>query len=286
MSDIRTEAAATVDLTNNGGPLEDLAQTATIDPLLEGWDPTLALTPACADALHLPLSPEELLCFANATFVDDNGVALHREQMRTALHQSVRAACLLFGFPYKDRRQSCLSADEWDPFVSFIMLYLGFLINARDMTVTWPLDERLKLRDLIESVLQSKNHISQSKVVASIIGKIRPTARIAPWGDFMSFSCQEALTAALRKASQKSGWFWRQGQMRVPAKAARDLAVMVEVLDLPEFHPTWTRPIALLIPRTSTHCWDCLRLGQENARRIVGRAFGQSWNQLVIPASL
>ena len=253
MSDIRAEVASTVDLTKDGGDLEALATTADIAPLPEDWDPHISLTPACADPLHPPLSPAQLLCFVNATFVDDNGVASYREQIRTALHQSVRAAYLLFGFPYEDRRQSCLSAEKWDPFVSFIMLYLGFLINSRDMTVTWPLAKRLELRDLIQSVLDVKNHISQPKVIASIIGKIRSAARIAPWGNFMSYSCQEALTTALRKASKQSGWFWRQGKMRVPAETARDLAVLVEVLDLPEFHPTWTRPIALLIPRTGTH---------------------------------
>jgi hypothetical protein len=62
--------------------------------------------------------------------------------MRTALHQSVRAAYLLVGFPHENRRQSCLSADKWDPFVSYVMLHLGFLINSRAMTVTWPLDKR------------------------------------------------------------------------------------------------------------------------------------------------
>ena len=251
MSDIRAEVASNVDLADS--PLEELASAARIDPLPVDWDPAEVLTPACSDALHPPLSPAELLSVANATFVDDNGVAAYRGKMRAALHQSVRAAYLLFGFPHEDRRQSCLSADKWDPFVSFLMIYLGFLINSRDMTVTWPLKTRLELRDLILAVLRTKNHISTPKIIASIIGKIRSAARIAPWGNHMSYSCQEALTAALRKAAQSSGWFWRQGKMRVPAETARDLAVIAEVLGLPEFHPTWTRPIALLIPRTSTH---------------------------------
>ena len=181
-------------------------------------------------------------------------MASYRSQIRIALHQSVRAAYLLFGFPCDDRRQSCLSAEKWDPFVSFIMLYLGFLINTRAMTVTWPHAKRIELRDLILSVLQAKpKNTASPRVIASIIGKIRSAARIAPWGNFMSFSCQDALTAALRKSSKQAKWFWRQGKMRVPAECARDLAVLVEVLTLPEFHPTWTRPIALLIPRTSTH---------------------------------
>ena len=254
MSDIRQEVASTVDLLVDGEALEDLAQSALIDPLPDDWDPALLLVPACADALHPPLSTSERLCFANATFVDDNGVASYRSQIRTALHQSVRAAYLLFGFPCDDRRQSCLSADKWDPFVSFIMLYLGFLINTRDMTVTWPYEKRIELRDLILTVLNAKpKHTASPRVIASIIGKIRSAARIAPWGNFMSFSCQEALTAALRKSSKQAKWFWRQGKMRVPAECARDLAVLVDVLTLKEFHPTWTRPIALLIPRTGTH---------------------------------
>ena len=253
MSDIRAEVASATDLTQDDSPLEQLATDAILEPLPPAWDPQSDLIPACPDALHPPLSKEELMCFANATFVDDNGVASYREHMRLALHQSVRAAYLLFGFPSEDRRDSCLSADKWDRYVSHIMLYLGFLINSRTMTVTWPLDKRLELRDMMVAVLQAKHHESTPRIIASIIGKIRSAARIAPWGNYMSFSCQEALTAALRKAANHSGWFWRQGKMRVPAETCRDFKVMIEALGLPEFHSTWTRPIALLIPRTGTH---------------------------------
>jgi hypothetical protein len=138
MSDIRAEVASTADLIAEDGTLEPLALSAILEPLPADWDPASDLTQVCPDALHPPLSPEELLCFANATFVDDNGVAAYRTQMRDALHQSVRAAYVLFGFPYEDRRQSCLSDDKWDPFVSHIMLCLGFLINFRDMTSLGP----------------------------------------------------------------------------------------------------------------------------------------------------
>jgi hypothetical protein len=91
-----------------------------------------------ADALHHPLSDEDQANFLNATFVDDNGVASYRETIREALHQSIRAAYELYGFPADDRRLSCLAAEKWDPIVSFQMTYLGFVINSRVMTVTWP----------------------------------------------------------------------------------------------------------------------------------------------------
>jgi hypothetical protein len=78
------------------------------------------------------------------------------------------------------------------------------------MTVTWPRETHLKLQELIMTVLEAKNHILTPKVVASIIGKIRSAACIAPWGNHMSYSIsQEALTVALCKALHNSGWFWR-----------------------------------------------------------------------------
>ena len=130
-----------MDLSTAAATLEPLAMSANLEPLPTDWNPTSALKQACPDPPHPPLLSDDLLCFANATFVEDNGVAAYRERMRTALHQSVHSAYLLFGFPSDDRRQSCLSAERWDSFVSHIVLYLGFLINSRDMTVTWPLSK-------------------------------------------------------------------------------------------------------------------------------------------------
>jgi hypothetical protein len=75
MSDVRAEVASTVDLTPDEGPLEPLAAEAEIDPLPERWDPARDLIPACPDILHPPLTPADLLCFANSTFVDHNGLA-------------------------------------------------------------------------------------------------------------------------------------------------------------------------------------------------------------------
>ena len=252
LSDLRAEVASSVDLTADHTPLEPLATAAIIEPLPADWDPFSDLTPACADPLHPPLSASERLCFANATFVDDNGVAGYRSSMRTALHQSIRSAFLLFGFPADDRRQSCLNDEKWDPYVSHIMAYLGFLINSRDLTVTWPLEKRLELRQQILLILGRRGHEATPKEIASIIGKIRSAALIAPWGNYLSFTSQDALTAALRKAYRHPRWFWRNGKMRVPADAVRDLHVIADALLRPESDPTWTRPIALLIPRTPT----------------------------------
>jgi hypothetical protein len=130
LSDIRADVASTLDLARDGASLEPLATSADLAPLPVNWNPADHLTPACADPLHPPLSPEQLQCFSNAMFVDDNGVASYRETMRLALHQSIHAAYMLFGFPSEDRRSSCLSDEKWDRFVCHLMLYLGFLIDS------------------------------------------------------------------------------------------------------------------------------------------------------------
>jgi hypothetical protein len=211
LSDLRAEVASTVDLTTDGRPLEHLAQTATIAPLPPEWNPSLSLQQACQDPLHPPLSPEELLCFANATFVDDNAVAGCRSQMRTALHQSIRSAFVLFGHPEDDRCSSCLNDEKWDPHVSHIIAHLGFVINSRNMTVTWPLAKRLELRQQILLILADPNHETSPKEIASVIGKIRSAAKVAPWGNYLSFASQDALTTALRKAKKNPRRFWKAG---------------------------------------------------------------------------
>jgi hypothetical protein len=207
--------ASTVGLTKDGGPLEKLATEAITDPLPADGDPLSCLTPACPDPLHPPMSESERLCFANATFVDDNGVTGCQSTMQSALrHQSIRSVFMLFGYPSGHRRQSCLNDNQWDPFVSHIMAYLGFIINSRDMTVTWPLEKRLELRQQILEILARSNHKATPKEIASVIGKIPSAAMISPWGNYLSFTSQDALTAALRKAFWHPRWFWKQGRMR------------------------------------------------------------------------
>jgi hypothetical protein len=123
------------------------------------------------------------------------------------------------------------------------------------MPVTLPLAKCIDLQEQILQVLVHPRHQSTPKIIASIIGKIRSAARIAPWGNYLSQSSQDVLTAALCQAAHQAGWFWRQGKMRVPAEAVRDLFLVADALHHPEGDPTWTRPIALLIPHTGTQAF-------------------------------
>ena len=63
--------------------------------------------PAVSDACHGPLTEDEQAGFHNASFVDDNGICATRDRIVDALHQSLVAAFILFGWPHQDRRSRC-----------------------------------------------------------------------------------------------------------------------------------------------------------------------------------
>jgi hypothetical protein len=193
-SDIRTTLATTGSLVENYA-LHPQARDIKIPP---APDPSI-LTPAIADEMNPPLSEEEQQNYHNASFVDDNGVCAIRDRMVAALQQSLIAAFILFGWPENDRRNSCMAADKWETTASFLVLFLGYYINSRTMTVTWPLYKRQALHADIQAALENPRHVSP-KMVASIIGKVRSAGEIAQWGPYISFSVADKLKRACRQA--------------------------------------------------------------------------------------
>ena len=89
---------------------------------------------AIEDDKNPPLNAEEQKIYHNATFVDDNGVCAVRDRIISALHQSLVAAFILFGWPWQDRRSSCMAEDKWANVTSYVVLFLGFYINSQSMT--------------------------------------------------------------------------------------------------------------------------------------------------------
>ena len=126
--DIRTNLATTGSLVEN----YDIHEQASAIHLPPPPDPE-DLTPALADSLNPPMSEEEQQNYHNASFVDDNGVCAVRDRIVAALHQSLVAAFILFGWPWQDCRNSCMAADKWETTASFVVLFLGFYINSRTM---------------------------------------------------------------------------------------------------------------------------------------------------------
>jgi hypothetical protein len=225
-SDIRANVATSRDL-HSDRPLATLAAAAVVAPLPVNWSPAKALAPAKHDVHHSPLTLLEQSTDGHSTFVDDNGVAAYRSDIWRALHQSIKSAYMLYGYPENDRRNSCITDGKWEVYVSHIMEYLGFIINSRDLTVTWPLSKRLALRAEILAILARERGASTPKEFAPVLGKLRSASHIAPWGHYITWSLQLALTAALRLARTKPKHFWRFGKIQILSDVRRDLREVV-----------------------------------------------------------
>ena len=118
-------------------PLTDLA--ARVDM---GEDPPLAqrlwFAQATADALNFGLlnpegpNPDR----RQSSFVDDSGNAHVRRFFRPVINASVRAAYHIFGSPTDDpNRPPCINPIKWVASVSFLLKYLGYIIDTRRMIV-------------------------------------------------------------------------------------------------------------------------------------------------------
>jgi hypothetical protein len=135
------------------------------------------------------------------------------------------------------------------------MMYLGFIINSRSMTVSWPLYKRTEIyHELLPFLTLPKNkrHMAP-KQTASVLGKLRSAIQISPWGVYLSFALATNLKQAGRHSMSSQRFFWSKGKVRLNKAAVRDISLLLETLLAPEEDPLWTRPIALLVPRESTH---------------------------------
>ncbi len=248
-SDIRADLATTGTLVEHY-PLENLATEILLPP-----PPELSeLYPAVADACHGPLTLDEQASFHNASLADDNGIVATRDRIVDALHQSLVAAFILFGWPSEDRRSSCMAADKWEISATHIALFLGYLINSRTLVVTWPLYKRAALYEDIQQALAAPTKVPP-KLAASIMGKVRAAGEIAPWGPYISFSLANAIKNASRRAFHPTRRWWTKGRITFSHEVIQDLLFLCESLNLPEFSPVWCCYIVLLVARAATHCF-------------------------------
>jgi hypothetical protein len=89
--------------------------------------------------------------------------------------------------------------------------------------------------------------------MAKIVGIVRSASEIAPWGNFLSFNLQNALTQAAKNAfSDKRSW-WTRSRIYLSRVAVATINQMLETLLEPEESPLWSRPIALYLDRDYTH---------------------------------
>eukprot|EP00980_Cylindrotheca_fusiformis_P014329 scaffold3825_cov131-Cylindrotheca_fusiformis.AAC.2 len=205
------------------------------------------------------LSPEELNFPFNSSFVDDNGVVAFQPYILSALNQSVRSAFLIFGAAGSDHQGDCFQQDKWEDLISEEFLYLGFLINTRRMTITWPESKRAQLHSELLDILrrQPQRRFVTPKEMAHIVGVVRSASEVAPWGNFLSFNLDNALTAAAQRARQAQKkpdckW-WRNQRIFLSKVAVATIRQLLETLIGERHNSLWVRPISLYLERRVTH---------------------------------
>ena len=204
-----------------------------------------------SDSHYPPLSTDELSRMYNASYVDDNAVAAFADAIEQAIHHSVMSAFEVIGSDF--RRGHPLQQAKWVKNVSESFVFLGFRIDTHDMTVSWPLNKRQALHDFLIEVLARPTQFVTPREMARIVGIVRSASAIAPWGTFLSFNLQNALTAAAKNAfSDKRKW-WTRSRIYLSTVAVATINQLLETLLAPESSPLWTRPIALYLDRDFTH---------------------------------
>ena len=192
------------------------------------------------------------------SFVDDSGIADVVCRIMTAINNSHLSAYVIFGFPQEDPRRPAINAHKFDPLVSWLLKFLGFIINTRDMTVTWPPDKRDRLANLLDlHFLQpaDRRQPLTPKIVSQILGLVRNGALVSPYGVYLSLRLQYALNDAVSTASYRqrtSHRWWNNSTIRPRLDVYHDTQLLHATLHGPNADKFWTRKIGLLIDRDPT----------------------------------
>lgn len=196
--------------------------------------------------LHMP--------FLQASFVDDTATAAWAENIRQAINQSVLAAFVIFGFPAENRRPPPLNEAKWEWCAEYIFKYIGYLIDTRRMLLIWPLEKRQQLAEwLSKHWLDPKIRFFSPLEASRLLGLLRHGAAICPLGIYLSLRIQYIVNDYLsnhRFASWQAmrGW-WTWHRFPILPEIVAELRALYRTLDDNIHHPTWCRPIGLLIRR-------------------------------------
>ncbi len=91
-------------------------------------------------------------------FVNDTGNVNTQEHIIPAITASVLSAYLVFGFPGSNawaNRPPCINEHKWRTDLTHTSMFLGFEIDTRNMTLTWPLDKHTWLHHCIMALLEA-----------------------------------------------------------------------------------------------------------------------------------
>jgi len=194
-------------------------------------------------------------------FVDDTGNVNTRKKISDTVTASVLAAYLLFGFPGGDtwgHRPPCINAQKWPTHLRHQVTFLGFEIDTRAMTLTWPVEKRRRLQHRINVIKENARAGGQvpCKLLAQTLGLLRNGCLVLPLGSTLSLQTQYAVNDKVKAAFQggisprKQRIFWDTARVRLTPGVLHDLDDLSILLEVDTPHSrAWCRPIGLLVPR-------------------------------------
>lgn len=199
----------------------------------------------------------------HSSFVDDTHSADIRSRVIAAITQSVCAAFVLFGFsgedPWLNAKPPPINADKWHPLASTLLIFLGYLIDTRSLTIAWPLQKRKRLGALLDQALALRTPTLPGLLLARLLGLLRNGGLCTQIGNWASIRLQHTLNDAVRSAHHgRLSWlikkfpkrYWRTCSVPYYDYLRGDLRFLRSILDLDqELSAHWTRRIGLVIPR-------------------------------------
>ena len=225
------------------------------------------LTPATPDALNqgtshlLASQPSSFPRPVYAPFVDDTGGAAIRSEIHRLVNSSILAAYVTFGFPDEDpHRPDPINPIKFVRDISHSLKFLGYIINTRTMTISWPSHKQTQLQVYLQHALDLPTTHSDGRrlspqMAATILGLVRHSAPVSLLGIYYTLSLQYALNDRLRATaaagkSTRAASFWHKTRFTLNRETVMDLRTLLATLHSSRTH-IWTRPIALCIPRVS-----------------------------------
>ena len=131
-------------------------------------DDSTPLVQVGSDSHFPPLNEDEMNRPFQASYVDDMATVAYPAVMKAAVNNSVQAAFDVFGRD-ADRRGDCLQMQKWVPELSEKFMFLGFELDTRNMTVTWPRYKRQALHDEITEILGRKKLSVSAKEMSHLL---------------------------------------------------------------------------------------------------------------------
>ncbi len=229
-------------------------------------------TPATNDSQNkgcaslLGSSEEDAEKSAFSSFVDDSGIAGILQTMQDRINRSILSSHVSMGPPGEDRiRPEPINPLKFHPWVTYMMDFLGYTLNTRTLSMTWPQVKQYQLQLYVTAILAAEpingngRRISPQQA-ARVLGLIRHGAVTHMLGLYLTMALQFGLSDEIRgkfatELRVNPRRFWVKHRFNISVETVRELQLLLEVLPptaSSPSNPIWTRKIGLIIPR------DCL----------------------------